>query len=227
MQHCSLAIAAVGFLSLGFAETSAFAQTQPLDLDLSPEIIESSPTLQEWQRQIPNVLEEIRRDPSFRTRLRLGYSQFPSSGDAGGLHLGVEDVFLGRTGLTLSGDYQASFNGDREAAGANLQYYVLPLGSYVNLAPVVGYRYIESNDFNTDGLNLGARVRLVLSRTGAADITLTQSFVAPGSDAEVGITVLTLGYAVTSQVRLSFDFEQQNSPEDQDNRLGLGLEWLP
>ena len=81
----------------------------------------------------------------------------------------MEDVFLGQTGLTLSGDYEGSFNGVRKSVGANLQYYVLPLGNYVNIAPVVGYRYIETNNYTTDGLNLGIKLILPLSRKGAAD----------------------------------------------------------
>jgi hypothetical protein len=196
-------------------------------LDLSPEIIENSPVLQRWLRQVPNVLEDIRNDPSFRTRLRLGYSHFPSTGQAPGFNVGVEDVFIGRTGLTVSGDYQASFNGDREAFGADLRYYVLPLGSYVNVAPQVGYRYVETGKFSTDGVNVGARLMLALSRTGAADVSLTQSFVSPGSSDEVGITTLSFGYAVTRHLRLSTDIQKQNSREEKDSRVGIVLEWMP
>jgi hypothetical protein len=196
-------------------------------LDLSPEIIENSPVLQRWLRQVPNVLEDIRNDPSFRTRVRLGYSQFPSTGQAPGFNVGVEDVFIGRTGLTVGGDYQASFNGDREAFGADLRYYVLPLGSYVNVAPQVGYRYVETGKFSTDGVNVGARLMLALSRTGAADVSLTQSFVSPGSSDEVGITTLSFGYAVTRHLRLSTDIQKQNSREEKDSRVGIVLEWMP
>jgi hypothetical protein len=197
------------------------------ELDLSPEIIENSPVLQRWLEEVPNVLEEIRNDPSFRTRLRLGYSQFPSTDQAGGFNVGVEDVFIGRSGFTVSGDYQASFNGDREAFGADLRYYVLPLGSYVNVAPVVGYRNLETGDYSTDGVNVGARLLLVLSRTGAADVSLTQSFVSPGSSEEVGITTLSFGYAVTRNLRLSTDIQKQNSREEKDSRVGIVLEWMP
>lgn len=199
--------------------------TEPLDL--SPEIIQNSPVLQRWLQKVPNVLEEIRRDPSFRTRVRLGYSQFPSTDDASGFNVGVEDVFLGRTGLTVSGDYQASFNGDRKAGGADLRYYVLPLGGYINIAPQVGYRYVETGNFSTDGVNVGARLMLALSRTGAADISLTQSFVSPGSNEEVGITSLSVGYAVTRNIRLATDIQKQNSREEKDSRVGIVLEWMP
>jgi hypothetical protein len=220
---------AVEETQLSQAEPTSQPQATPKpadgDLDLSPEIIENSPVLQRWQRQVPNVLEEIRHDPSFRTRLRLGYSHFPSTG--GGFNVGVEDVFLSRTGLTVSGDYHRSFNGKRESYGADLRYYVLPLGSYVNFAPQVGYRNLTTGKFSTDGVNVGARLMLALSRTGAADVSLTQSFVSPGSSEEVGITTLSVGYAVTQNLRLSTDIQKQNSKEDKDSRVGIVLEWMP
>ena len=210
------------------SQTEATPQPQPTqDLDLSPEIIENSPVLQRWRRNVPNVLNEIRNDPSFRTRIRLGYSQFPSTGQAAGFNVGVEDVFIGRTGLTVSGDYQASFNGKREAYGADLHYYVLPLGSYINIAPVVGYRNLQTDQYSTDGINVGARLMLALSRTGAADLSLTQSFVSPGSSEEVGITTLSVGYAVTGNLRLSTDIQKQNASQRKDSRVGIVLEWMP
>ena len=213
------------------AETTPQPQTTPQpatqELDLSPEIIENSPVLQRWLREVPNVLDEIRNDPSFRTRLRLGYSHFPSTNGASGFNVGVEDVFLSRTGLTVSGDYQRSFNGKRESFGADLRYYVLPLGSYFNIAPQVGYRNLTTGNYSTDGVNVGARLMLALSRTGAADIALTQSFVSPGSGDEVGMTTLSFGYAVTRNLRLSTDIQKQNSREDKDSRVGIVLEWMP
>jgi len=205
------------------------SQTTPnaADLDLSPEVIESSPVLQRWMRQVPNVLEEITSEPSFRTRLRLGYSLFPSTDVAGGVNVGVEDMFIGRTGFTVSGEYQATFNGERQAYGGDLRYYVLPLGSYINVAPVVGYRHLETEEYSTDGVNLGARLLLVLSRGGAADISLTQSWVSPGTDEEVGLTTLSVGYAFTRNLRLSTDIQRQNLPESKDSRVGIVLEWMP
>jgi len=59
--------------------------------------------------------------------------------------------------LTLSGDYQATFDGERTAWGTDLRYYVRP-GRYINVAPVVGYRHLETNRYSTDGVNLGARL---------------------------------------------------------------------
>lgn len=197
------------------------------DLDLSPEIIDGSPVLQRWRRGIPNVLEDIRNDPSFSTRIRFGYSQFPSTGQAAGVNLGIEDVFIGKTGLTVSADYQAAFNGKRTAYGADLRYYLFPLGGYVNIAPVVGYRHLETTRYSRDGVNVGAKLLLVLSRGGAADISLTQSFVSPGSGEEVGLTTLSVGYAIAPNLRLSTDIQKQNSRENKDSRVGIVLEWMP
>jgi hypothetical protein len=207
---------------------SAIAQplTPSQQLDLPPEVIENSPVLRKWLKGVPNVLEDIRHDPAFRTRLRFGFAWFPSTNDAVGINFGVEDIFIDRTGLTISADYQAAFNGNRVATGANLHYFLFPLGGYVNFAPLLGYRYVQSNDFNTDGPNLGARLMLALSRTGAADLSLSQSFISPGRNNEVGITSLSVGYAVTSNLRLSSDLEFQNSQEDKDRRFGINLEWL-
>ncbi len=196
------------------------------ELDLSPEIIKGSPVLQRWRFRVPNVLEDIKYDPSFRTRLRLGYSQFHLTGHVIGVSIGVEDLFIGRSGLTVSGDYQAAFNSKREAYGADLHYYVRPLGSYVNVAPVVGYKYLQTNRYSTDGVNLGARLLLVLSRSGAADISLTQSWVGLGTDQEVGLTTLALGYALTRNIRLGTDIQQQNARKDKDRRLSVVLEWM-
>lgn len=143
------------------------------------------------------------------------------------MNVGVEDVFIGRTGLTVSGDYHVSFNGDREAFGADLRYYVLPLGSYVNVAPLVGYRNLDTDEYSTDGINVGVRLLLVLSRTGAADLALTQSFVSVGSSEEVGITTLSVGYALTRDLRLSTDIQKQNARQAKDSRVGIVLEWMP
>lgn len=197
------------------------------ELDLSPEMIEGSPVLQRWLRQVPNVLSDIKNDPSFRTRLRLGYSQFPSTDQASGWNVGVEDAFIWRSGLTVSGEYQATFESDRRAWGADLRYYVLPLGGYFNVAPVVGYRHLKTDRYSTDGVNLGARLLLVLSRGGAADISLTQSWVAPGTDDEVGLTTLSVGYALTHNLRLSTDIQKQNARQRKDSRVGIVLEWMP
>lgn len=195
-------------------------------LNLDPAIIDSSPVLQRWLEEIPNIQSEIRHDPSFRTRLRLGYSHFPSHDEESGFHVGLEDVFVGRTGITFSADYQSTFDSDLRAYGADMRYYILPLGNYVNLAPVLGYRHIDSGNQTTDGIHLGARLMLALSRTGAADISLTHTWTAPGTEEEVGTTTLSFGYAITHHLRLATDLQRQGSKQGEDRRLGISLEWL-
>ena len=115
-------------------------------IDIPPEVIKDSPTLQKWLQQTPNVLEDIRHDPSFATRLRWGFSFFPDSDDGIGINLALEDIFINRTGLTISADYYTDFNSDRSSVGADLHYFLFPLGSHINLAPMLGYRYLENNN---------------------------------------------------------------------------------
>ncbi|MEB3123019.1 MAG: hypothetical protein VKL41_17585 [Snowella sp.] len=195
-------------------------------LDLSPEIMENSPVLQRWRKEVPDLLEEIKNDPSFRTRIRLGYNLFPSSNNTSGVGIGIEDLFIGKSSLTLSGDYETSFS-NRQSGGVNANYYLLPLGSYINIAPVVGYRYIQTNDYHTQGMNVGAKIMLALSRSGAADLAFSQSFISSGSDNEVGISTLSVGYALSNNLRISTDLQQQNSRAQKDNQVGLYLEWMP
>lgn len=196
------------------------------DVDVPPEVLEQSPVLRRWLHEVPDVMDDIAHDPSFRTRLRLGYAHFPSTGHRSGFDVGVEDIFIGRTGLTVSGDYHQSWQGERRTYGADMQYYLLPLGGYVNVAPVLGYRYFTVNQYTTSGVNVGLRLRVIPSRTGASDITLTQSWVSPGSQDEVGLTTLSVGYAVTRHLRLSTDIQAQNSRGSKDSRVGVALEWM-
>ena len=206
------------------------SQTQPSpnnSIDLSPELINGSPVLQKWLKGIPDVLDDIKNDPSFRTRVKVGYSQYPSTGKAGGFNLAVDDVFLGRSGLSVSANYDNVFNGNRSAYGVDAQYYLLPLGGYINVTPLVGFRHLQTDKYSRDGLNLGVKLMLVPSRGGGADIALSQSWVGLGSNTETGLTTLSVGYAITNNLRLSTDIQQQNAKENYDSRVGFGVEWMP
>jgi hypothetical protein len=196
-------------------------------LDIPQETIDNSPVLQRWLKEVPDVLEDINNDPAFVTRLRLGYSLFPSTNNLSGITVGIEDLFLDRTGLTFSADYSSDLEGDRTSVGGSFNYYLLPLGSYINIAPVVGYRYLSTGTFATNGINLGVKLIFSLSRNGAADISLSQVFISPTGDEEVGITTLSVGYAITPHLRLATDIQQENSPQAQDSRVGILLEWIP
>jgi len=222
----------VGIVPASYGESSPEKniQTNPIsaeELDLNPDIINHSPVLQRWQHQVPNVLEEIKNSPSFRTRIRLGYSHFSSTDQGGGWNIGIEDRLIGHTGLTMSGDYQKSFYSDRQGIGADLHYYLRPLGSYINIAPVLGYRHLETDHYSASGINAGMRVLFVLSRGGAADVSFTQSWVTPATNTEVRLTTLSIGYAVTHNLRISNDIQKQHTREHQDNRVGVAVEWMP
>ncbi len=217
--------------SATFAETSAdappIAPESAAPLNLTPEVIEQSPVLQRWLEEVPDVRADIRNDPSFVTRIQAGYSYFPSSDGTSGFLVGVEDVFIGDTPLTVSADYQQNFEGDRQSFGTDLHYYILPLGGYINVAPIVGYRYAESgNDYSISGANVGVRLRVVPSRTGAADFTVDQSWVVGDSEG-LSVTQLNFGYAIAQNLRISTDLEWQSTADAGDSRVGLNLEWVP
>ncbi len=186
---------------------------------------QNSPVFQRWQQQIPNVLAEIENDPSFRTRWRLGYGERDQQG---GVNLGVEDIFLVDR-LTLSGDYQidsqANYQTNPMAYGAELRYYLLPLGNYVNVAPVLGYRQINTENFTTNGVRVGGRVQVVFSRPSAADLALSQTWVSPGSSQEVAITDVSLGYAITRNLRVGTQWQLQQHGQGSDRRLGIFVEF--
>ncbi len=218
-------LGAMGLLTVPVHAEIPEAGTDPASLNLSPEIIEQSPVLQRWLEAVPDVQADIRNDPSFTTRVQAGTTFFPSTDGTGGFIIAAEDWFVGRTPLTVSADYQQNYRGDRQAYGVDLHYYVLPLGGYFNLAPTVGYRTAKSGkDYDVSGANVGVRLRFVPSRTGAADLTLDQSWVV-GDSQGLSITQLNLGYAITQDLRLSTDFEWQSTVDKGDSRVGVNLEW--
>jgi hypothetical protein len=205
----------------GSHQTPSSEAPPPLDLD--PGLIQSSPVLRRWLKAVPNVLTDIQQDPSFRSRVRLGYTHFTADDD-GGLLLGVRDVRIGQSRLTLNGDLQT--RGDRPTWGTDLHAHLRPLGHRLNLAPVVGFQYLETPDYTTAGLNLGLKLVLIPSRTSAADLSLSQTWVAPGRREEVGLTTLSLGYAVTPRLRLATDIQAQNARQRKEGRISLVLEWM-
>jgi hypothetical protein len=203
----------------------AFSQENPGQIDIDPEIIKDSPVLQRWLKQIPDVGAEIQNDPSFRPRVRVGYSQYPANGQAGGWDASVKEVLLDRSGIALNADYQG--RGNRSSYGVEANYYVLPLGGYFNVAPVVGYRKIDTDAYQRDGVNVGAKILLVPARGGGGDVALQQTWLKVGTAEEVGISSISTGYALTNQLRLSGEIQWQNSREIQESRVGIGLEWMP
>lgn len=195
------------------------------DLDLDPDLIEKSPVLQRWREEVPDILEEIRFDPSFQTQLEFGYIQYPSSNDSSGWKIGVEDIFFGETGGTVSLSYSESLDHNRAHLKSDFSYFLLPLGSYFNVAPVMGYHYLRTEDDTDAGVNLGLELRLVLSRTGAAEIRLSQTFLSPLKESEVGLTHLSASYSLTQNFRLSVEIEKQNARQGKESQVGILTQW--
>ena len=208
-------------LSASFRSLPASSQSLPIDI---PPQIRSSPTLQKWMRSVPNIQQDITNDPSFKTRFRLGYTRF-TQGNTDGLSLGVEDVRLGSTPVTLSASYSAS-RAD-SSWGIDVQPYLFPLGGYFNLAPVVGIRSLSTSTTQTTGLHLGARLLIVPSRGGGADVTIQQTWTAIGTDREVGVGKISIGYAIAPKLRLATDLERWQGRSVFETRASLLLEWMP
>jgi hypothetical protein len=198
-------------------------------MGISEEVYRSSPVLQRWLWQIPDVGDDIQNDPSFRTRYRFGYTLTPSQNNSSGIAIGVEDLLLDRTRFGMSASYESTFGGDRhlESYGGDIHYYLLPLGGYVNVAPTIGYRHIETSNYSQSGWNIGARVKLVFGRGGGGDVTIAQTFISPGNSEEVGLLGVSTGYAISPHLRLAIDATQQNSRVGRDTRLGFLVEWMP
>lgn len=220
----SISLQIVGIFLWGI--TPVVAQENPRRIDIDPEIIRNSPVLQRWLQQIPDVAADIQNDPSFRPRLRIGYDQYPASNGASGWQASINDVLLGRSSVALNGHYQYRPDGSLNSYGADANYYLLPLGGYINVSPVLGYRRLETDRYRRAGLNVGAKVILVPSRGGGGDITLQQTWVGLGTEEEVGLSSLSSGYAITYDLRLSAEIQFQNSRESKDSRVGVGVEWM-
>ncbi len=185
------------------------------------EAIDRSPVLRRWLVEPPDVLYDIYNAPSFPTRLRANLTARDS---ALGLDLGMEDAFLGKTPLTVSASYQAEFSGKERGVDAHLRYYLLPLGSYANLAPQIGYRHLELFERPTAaGIDVGLTGVLVLSPR-AADMRLTQTFLAPGSTTETSVTEVAASYAITRQIRVASRIQWRRSPARADSRIAIGFE---
>ena len=198
------------------------ASSEPLPIDIPPQI-QSSPTLKKWRRSLPNIRQDINNDPSFKTRIRLGYTRFSPS-NTHGLSLGLEDLRIGRTPVTLSASYSYS---PTVSWGIDVQPYICPLGGYMNVAPVIGIRSLSTSTTQTTEFNLGARLLLVPSRGGGADVTLQQTWMAIGTDREIGIGKISVGYAIAPKLRIATDLERWHGRSIGETRASLLLEWMP
>ncbi|GBO53729.1 hypothetical protein APA_1677 [Pseudanabaena sp. lw0831] len=218
----AIAIAAISYFSVSTAVYGDVKMSRRAnDLEIDRQVIESSPVLQRWLEKPPDLLEDIYHTPSFNTKLRVGLT---SRNNSFGVEAGVEDLFVGQSPLTVSGSYQNEFSGRESDFQANIRYYALPLGSYWNIAPIVGYRQFNQLDRpQISGLDVGLLGILVLSPNNS-DLRLSHTFTSPSGNLEMSTTALSTSYAITKNFRLGTKIEWRRSPLIYDSRVGFSLE---
>ncbi len=192
-----------------------------LDLGIEQDIIESSPVLQRWLDQPPDLLDEIRTTPALPTRLQAAVSHDYWT-------VGLADLTLVPR-LTLSGDYQQSFDEpDDRQFGSVLRYYVAPAGSLINFAPQVGYRTLDQSNRSLRGLQYGAQVSVALAPR-AADITLSYTWLDPVNtdDGWATLADVTAAYALSPSIRIAGRYRWQHTTIRKDRHFGVVLEWIP
>jgi hypothetical protein len=167
-----------------------------LDLKLNQEIIENSP-------------------------VRLGIT---SRDQSLGFDVGLQDLFLGSSPTTFSANFQREF-GDRQTnLNADFRYYLLPMGGYFNITPLLGYRYMNFFGESVSGVDVGIEGILVLSPR-SSDLRLSHSFTSPLGDKETSITTLSTSYGLSNRLSLSSNIQWRRSPIGSDSRVGFYLEW--
>ncbi len=216
---------AIGALSYFTISTPAYGDTKMSrrinDLELERQVIESSPVLRRWLENPPDLLEDIYNTPSFNTKLNIGITSRNSSL---GIEAGVEDLFVGQSPLTVNGSYQTEFSGRESELVANIRYYVLPLGSYWNISPIVGYRQFNQLDRpQISGLDVGLQGILILSPR-SSDLRLSHTLTSPSGNLEMSTTTLSTSYAISNNLRLGTKIEWRRSPLVYDSRVGFLLE---
>lgn len=193
-----------------------------IELGLDTEVVESSPVLQRWLNDPPDLLDEIRNTPAVPTRLQAGI-------DVSEWSVGISDLYLLER-VSLSSNYQQSFDRPQDVTfGSNLRYFVAPVGSRLNLAPQVGFGRIDQLDRFLSGPQYGAYVVLALD-PGAADLTLSYNWLDPSRSTQEGeatVGDITAAYALSQSTRLAARYRWQHSTITKDQDLSLILEWVP
>ncbi len=221
-KNWAIAIAALVYFGIS---TAAYGDTKMSrranDIEIDRQVIDSSPVLRRWLENPPDLLEEIYNAPIFDQKLRIGIT---SRDNSLGVDAGFEDLFVGRSPLTVNGSYQSEFSGRESEVQANLRYYLLPLGSYGNIAPIVGYRQFNQIDRpQISGLDVGLQGILILS-PHSSDLRLSHTFTSPNGNLEMSTTTLSTSYALTNNLRLGTKVEWRRSPLIYDSRVGILLE---
>jgi hypothetical protein len=226
VKNWAIALAVISYLGIcsaayGDVKISRRVRDQFKELELERQVIDSSPVLRRWLENPPDLLEDIYKMPSFNSKLRVGLT---SRNNSLGIEAGVEDLSVGSSPLTVSGSYQAELSGRESEIQANLRYYILPLGSYWNLTPIVGYRQFNQMDRpQISGLDIGLQGILVLS-PNSSDLRLSHTFTDPRGSLEMSTTMLSTSYGITNNLRLGTKIEWRRSPLIYDSRVGILLE---
>lgn len=196
------------------------AMATPIDVDR--QIMESSPVLRRWLMNPPDLLQDIYDAPNFATKIQLG---LVSRDNSLGLDVGIQDVFVGNSPVTLSGSYQTLFPSAESSYELQGRYYLFPLGSYFNVAPQIGYRQVRTiTNRSIEGVEVGLQGILVLSPR-SADLRLSHGFTNIGTDSELSVTALSASYALTRQLWLNSKIEWRRSSLQSDSRVGIQLEF--
>ena len=222
IKNWAIAIGALSYFTISTPAYSDAKMSRRInDLELERQVIESSPVLRRWLENPPDLLEDIHNTPSFNTKLNIGITSRNSSL---GIEAGVEDLFVGQSPLTVNGSYQTEFSGRESELVANIRYYVLPLGSYWNISPIVGYRQFNQLDRpQISGLDVGLQGILILSPR-SSDLRLSHTFTSPSGNLEMSTTTLSTSYAISNNLRLGTKIEWRRSPLVYDSRVGFLLE---
>lgn len=190
------------------------------DLGIDREAIYNSPTLQRWLESPPDVLDIIRNTPTVPTRVQVGLV------DDRAWTLGIEDINLGDR-ITLSANYRRAWDGSDDVEyGAALRYYPFARGSYVNIGPQIGYRYLDRGRRSFDGVTYGIFGAISIA-PGAADLTWSYRLLEPGSSSETTLVTVTTAYALSRSLRIAAQYNWWKSPAQKESSLGVLLEWVP
>lgn len=209
----------IAFGLLSASPAWADPSTTALDLELDANLIQSSPVLQRWLRDPPNLLDEIQNTPVLPTRIQAAVETSAWS-------IGLQDLRIGQR-LTLSGDYRQSLDDPEDyQLSSSLRYYLSPLGSRFNLAPQIGYAQFEQSDRSLSGLQLGAFMVIALAPK-SADITLSYNWIDSANNQSATVAQVTSAYALNASTRLAARYRWQNSTLSQDRNFAFVLEWTP
>ncbi|WP_287128378.1 hypothetical protein [Candidatus Cyanaurora vandensis] len=214
-------VIAFGVIPAVAAQEEVFSR-RAVDLQIDKELVRTSPVLKRWLTSPPDLLNEIDNTPAFPARLQLILATVPSRSGDTEWSASLQDIFIANGPVSLSTEYGQSLYTDNRQWGAHARFYLLPLGSQLNIAPVVGYRSLVVDGLAFRGPELGTR--WVLTAPQAADISFSQSLVLSEQGLPVGRIQLSFGYAISPLLRLSAQVQWQNSALRYDTSYGFSLE---